>query len=471
MSIGSTNARFSCRTSTVALFLQALIALYAMASLAAAEPPATYTRFCVTCGLRDIETFSSQSGQFIVHGTAGRRLTPRPPTTNGTSIVEVEPQLIAVTAERTRQAFIRELELTDSFLDRIHIAVLNFAPPNQPIGIISQINTDGFVYRIGMPPRVPSVQVMKALIQTLLLEYANRGAGRCAELPTWLVEGMTRQLLTRIVPASVFNSEPLTIERAGYDRLGDSKTFLQTNIPLTIQEISFPDFAKATSAELTQFEASAHLLVHQLLQLPNGPKLMTRFIQSLPQTLNWQTTFFQVYREHFNSPLSFEKWWMLNWVAFKGRQERETWTVPVALERLEAILATPMEIRSDTNSLPAYQDAPLQSFLKVADFGVQKDLLSQKLQHLFFVSLNVPPAVLPVWSAYEQTIDSYLQKRIGNDLQPSLKSDPEQRLQALINSTLKTLDQLDQARVDLMEGRPPLLPREFNRPPSRQASR
>ena len=95
----------------------------------------------------------------------------------------------------------------------------------------------------------------------------------------------------------------------------------------------------------------------------------------------------------------------------------------------------------------------------------------QKLQHLFFMSLNVPPAVLPVWSAYEQTIDSYLQKRIGNDLQPSLKSDPEQRLQALINSTLKTLDQLDQARVDLMEGRPPLLPREFIRPPNRQASR
>lgn len=473
MSFGSCSARSPDRIPHAALFFLALIAALSLSiPITAAEPPATYTRFCATCGLRDIETFSSQSGQFIVHGSSLRRLTPPPPATNDLAFVELEPQLLAVTAERTRLAFLHELGLQDTFRDKVHIAVLTLAPPGQSIGIISQIHTDGFVYKIGMPPRVQGIQIVKSLVQTLLLEFGNRGARRCAELPAWLVEGMTRQLHTRVAPASVFNSAPLTIERAGYDRLGDSKTYLKTNTPLTIQDLSFANLARASAEELQQFEASAHLLVHQLLRVPNGPQLMARFIQSLPHNLNWQTALFQVYKDQFDSPLTFEKWWMLNWIEFKGREERELWTVSLALDRLQSILVTPMEIRSDTNSLPHHQEATLQTFIQLAEFSVQKDLLGQKLQHMFFMSLNVPTEVLPVWSAYQQALESYLHKRGSNDLQPGLKSDPEQRMQALIKSTLKVLDELDLARAELREGRIPVLPKEFNRPPgNRQASR
>jgi hypothetical protein len=63
-----------------------------------------------------------------------------------------------------------------------------------------------------------------------------------------------------------------------------------------------------------------------------------------------------------------------------------------------------------------------------------------------------------VANAYEDAIDSYLQKRSLTDYQPALKSDPAQRIQAVERTTLSALDQLDTARRDLKEGRKPRLP-------------
>lgn len=461
---GSARAGLEARIPVTALFLVAL-PLFFCTALLAAQPSATYTRFCASCGVRDIETFSSQSGQFIVHGSnlRPRQLTPQRPDTNGLTFLEIEPQLVAVTAERTRSAFIRELELAESSRDKVHVMVLNFAPPHQPIGIISQMHTDGFVYRIAMPARVQGIQLSKALVQSLLLELANRDVQRCAELPIWLVEGMNRQLLTRVVPASVFNSAPLTIERTGYDRLGETKTFLNTNTPLTIQELSFPDLSQAASAQRQQFEASSHLLVHQLLQLERGPQLMTHFIQLLPRSLNWQTALLHVYKDHFDSPLSFEKWWLLNCVRFQNREDRQTWSVELAIDRLNLLLLTSMEVRSSTNTLPQQQDTALQNLIRQTDFAVQKRLLGQKAQQLFMLALSVPEDALPLWSAYQQAIDTYLQRRSLLDYQPGLKTNPEQRLQALLKATLKTLDELDYTRAEFKAGRIPALPKDFRR--------
>jgi Fe-S oxidoreductase len=55
-------------------------------------------------------------------------------------------------------------------------------------------------------------------------------------------------------------------------------------------------------------------------------------------------------------------------------------------------------------------------------------------------------------------LDHVGQKRILADYQPALKSDPEQRLQALIRSTVKGFDELDQARDEVRAGRVPQLP-------------
>ena len=448
----------SRRTRTLRAALSTLFLFSFLPSFSA--EPARFIRFCGTCGFSGVESFSSQSGQFTVHISS---VSFRPiPATNNPAIVLLEPQLVVIAAERTKNAICQQLRIPDTFSDKIHFTVLDRAPLGQPVTVVSQIHPDGFVYKVGIPIQIDGIQFAKGLMHVILLEYANRNARRCAELPLWLIEGMTRQTITAVQPTYVLNRNPVTIERAGYDRLAITRAFLQTNTPASIQELSFPRFAGAAEEERSRFQASSHLLVHRLLALPDGPALMARFIQTLPHTHNWQTALFSVYKQHFNGPLPFEKWWMLNWIEFRKRENPEHWPLALTLNRLDSLLLTPLEIRSETNNIPTHTQATLQQLILTADFGTQREIISQKIQQMFFLSVSVPSEALPLWSAYQRALDSYLQQRALLDYQPALKSDPEQRLQTVLKSTLKSLDELDFARSEFKAGRTLVLPKELS---------
>ena len=452
----SPRAPLALRTPVVAL-------LGAFLSFASASPelgaaPAQFSRFCPTCNFHGVESFVNQSGQFVVHGSTVP-FRPPPDATNNPAIIELEPQLVVVTAERTKRALCQTLRASDDFQDKIHISVLDRAPVGQHVTVVSQIHSDGFVYKAGFPARIEAMQFARGLMQVILLEYANRGGKRAAELPFWLVEGLTRQVVTAVEPAYVLNRKPMTTETVGYDRLGTTRSFLETNSPLSIQDLSFPRLAGAGEETRSRFEASAHLLVNRLLALPDGPVLMSRFLRALPQTMNWQTAIFSVYKDHFDGPLSFEKWWMMNWLEFRKRQAPEYWPLALTLNRLDALLLSSMEVRSGTNNIPSQRLVSPQQLLQSTDFSVQRELLGQKVQQMFFMMVNVPTSVLPLWSAYQNALESYLQKRSLLDYQPALKSEPEQRLQSLVKSTVTVLDELDFARGELKAGRSLILPK------------
>jgi hypothetical protein len=431
------------------LFLGAAAFLAAGLHVHSAQPVQRFTRYCATCKIWGADTFGSQSGQFVVHGRSGSKAPQYSIITNTPALIELEPQLVAIAAERTRQAVLQELGLADGFQEKVHIIVLDLASPDQPIGIISELYSDRFSYKIAVPGRVESSKFVKALVQVVLLEVANRGSRRSAELPTWLVEGMTRQVLSGVSPALIHNKKPLTTELVGYDRLRNSRTFLQTNAPLTIQELSFNDLSRMPAAERERFESCSHLLVHSLLRLKGGPELMKRLVQTLAGTLNWQTAFFSAYQPYFTGPLDIEKWWMLNWLDLKNREGRATWSVPLSMQRLDALLLTTTEMQLQTNSIPKRSETTLQQLIGSTDFRTHRQVLGQKLQQLFFLSVNLSPELMPLASAYEQVIESYLAKRSLNEYQPGLKSDPEQRLQMLIRQTVTSLDQLDRTRDKL----------------------
>ena len=369
--------------------------------------------------------------------------------------------------ERVSRALTQELQQPGAFQDKVHVTVFDWTQPGQLIGLLTQIHTDGFQYKLTVPRYVEGNKLLKGLLQVLLLEYANRGVRRSAELPNWLVEGMLRQIQTTLVPTYVVNRKPMTIETSGYDRLGATRNYLQTNTPMTLQELSFTDLTKVTAEQREQFEASSHLLVHQLLRLNGGPALFASFLKTLPHTFNWQTAFYSVYKQHFAGALEFEKWWMLNWVEFKNGRGQEGWPLAVSLDRLETVLLTAMEVRAEAGSIPIHREASLQEFLQLADFATQKELLSQKLQQMFFMSLSVPKEVLPLWMGYQRTIENYLQKRGISDSQPLLKNYTEQRMQDLVKAAVQTLNELDAARAELKAGRVPVISRDLTRQASR----
>jgi hypothetical protein len=440
-----------------------IIACCATFSIEAAQAVTTYTHFCVTCGIWGVDTFESESGQFIVHGNTGVRFPPvnfNPDT----PLLELQPQLVAVTAERIKRVLYQELGLSDSHRDKVHVILFDFARPDQAIRVISRMNSDRFVYQVGLPAFIDRDRLVKALVHALLLEIANRGSHRCAELPAWLVDGFSRQVRSSVTPAVVANKEPLTFEIHGYDRLGASRTFLQTNTPVSIQELSFGLAAPASKLERQRFETSAHLLVFDLLRVRAGRELMVRFLEDLPKTYNWQTALFSAYRAYFGTPLDFEKWWTLNCLDARNHDKREIWPVPLSLQRLDTVLLTPMELRSRTNSIPQRPEATLQEVIYATDFGVQKEIFTRKLEELFFLSINLAPEVRPLATGYGKTIENYVQKRTTGEYQPGLKVDPEQRVQSLIKETITAFEKLDRAREDLQSGRAPKVVRTGKSP-------
>jgi hypothetical protein len=438
-----------------------IIAFCAAIFADAAQPVTSYTRFCVTCGVWGVETFESESGQFIVHGSTSAKFPPVIFTPDA-PLVELEPQLVAMTAERVKRALLEELGIRDSYRDKIHVIVLDLARPDLPIGVVSRINSDGFQYQIRLPGFLEHDRLVKALVHALLLDLANRGSHRCAELPPWLVDGFSRQILSRVTPAFVANKTPVTFEIHGYDRLGGSRSFLRTNAPLSIQELSFGGSAPASRLERQRFEASAHLFVFDLLRMRGGRALMVHFLQALPQTYNWQTALFSAYKAYFHTPLDLEKWWTLDCLDVRNHDKREIWPAPLSLQRLDSVLLTAMELRLRTNSIPERPEATLQEIIYATDFGVQKEIFGRKLEELFFLSINLAPEVRPLATAYGNVLEAYVQKRTTGEYQPGLKMDPEQRLQSLMKATITALDRLDRAREDLRSGRAPKLVKTRN---------
>jgi hypothetical protein len=285
--------------------------------------------------------------------------------------------------------------------------------------------------------------LVRALVGVVMLEIANRNASRGAELPRWLLEGMSQEITASPLPTYVLDKKVIDREIRGMDPLSSARHFLRTNSCLSFGELSFPKLDWNNSEQARQFQSSAHLLVHELLKIPNGSALMAQFLRSLPTALNWQTVFFQVYRAHFSRALDVEKWWALVWLDFKNRDAHEVWPLDLSAQKLRSALLTSIETRGFTNSLPRREEVLLSQLLQHAPFPIQKEVLNQKLQQLFFMSFSLAPHAAAVAAAYRATIHDYLEKRAASESQPGLKIDPENRNQVLAREASRIFAALD----------------------------
>ena len=417
----------------------------------------TFARFCAYCGIYGQDTITSESGQFVVHGST-LPLPPRRTATNNPAMVELNSQLAAVSAERTRRLFARQLHLQERHRDEVHIILLNRIEPDAPIHLVTRVFSDRFQYQLGLPGRLENTRLVRSLVRSMLQEFANRGGRRSADLPPWIVEGMTQQVLSEFMPAYVSNRRPLTREVSGYDLLSDARTYFSTNSCMTIEELSFYGDSEGEALDRKRFDYSAQLLVHELLQLPNGAMLMQNFLRTLPSTLNWQTAFYHTYAAHFKDPLALTKWWMLTWVDFQSRRAQEVWPVDVSLQKLEALLQTTLETRASPDSLPEHRQTTLSDFITETPFSTHKGVLTEKVQQLFFLAHQLAPTVAGLAGEYQECLRSYVDRRSVVEYQPALRSDPQARKDQVTRNALEALKGLDNLRADLKAGKTISLP-------------
>ena len=419
----------------------------------------------------DTTSARSVSGQFIVTGapsTAAKAgLAARPEIATNTDFVRLEPALLAVSAERIKASLRRELDLDPNapWRGQIFLALHPAQSTDDDVAIVSERFAGGWNYQVRLPDVLPRTRFARAMTGVLLLEFANRNArARSAEIPAWLTDGLSRQLLDDdwqkailSSPAKKVNgllvSRTVTTER-GLDSLTRTRQTLRNYPALTFEQLSWPTGEQLSGADGGVYRASAQLLVNELLALKNGREHLRAMLETLPDCYNWQTAFQSAFRDNFPRPLDVEKWWALQIVGFDARDPGPRWTPAVSRDRLDEILSVPVEMRMASNALPVHAQISLQAVIRNWDRARQGAILQTKLRDLELAQLRMAAPLVVLTDGYRRALADYL----GLGKRPSfvmrwIKHPFTSSSKLTLEATLQKLDALDARRRAIASAR------------------
>lgn len=436
-------------------------------------------------------TVQSKSGQFVVRGVPPPLVsapsavaTADAPAAN-TNRVELNPSLLAVSCERIKQALLWELGASDRWQGKVYVLLAAPGSEDHPVTIAASPFADGWKYQLGVPNPVDPAQVVRAVVQVLLLEMAQRATPRpAAEPPRWLVEGLAR-LLTEAREVDLVvehhSLRPLAEQRwwlglgqAGTTRVKDPLRRVRAELAgrkaLTFEQLSFPTAAEAHGDGARFFESCALLFVHDLLQLPNGAAALRDWLARLSGCLNWQTAFLDAYRAQFATLLEVEKWWALRVVECVAKADQGGSAREVSLRRLDEILSATALVPLSTNELPTRAALSLQAVISEWEFPRQRPALEAKLNQLQLLRSRVHPDVLPLVDEYYWCLFQYLDRRSRAGYAPATRHPVHTPAKLIEQAALHRLDALDARRRALREAMEapvpsPPAPVQTNSPP------
>ena len=400
----------------------------------------------------------SISGQFIVNSAPQfSPLASSPRVAADTNLVRLEPALLVVTAERIKDSLWRTLEISANtpWRGQIFLTLHPASSVDENITIVSRQTAQGWNYQVWLPDVLSRTRLARAMTAVLLLEFANRNpASHSAEIPAWLTDGLSQQLLTAgsaefilSSPDKIVNglsvARTTTTER-GLDPLAAARRVLRNSRALTFEELSWPTDVQLNGNDGGVYRASAQVFLNALLDLKNGPADLRAMLESLPQFLNWQLAFQPAFRAEFPRPLDVEKWWALQAMDFAAHQPGPGWTPAVSREKLDEILRVPVQMRTASNSLPAHAEISLQAIIRNLDSARQTDIFQTKLRDLGLAQLRVSSQFIALTDGYRRALAAYLGEHgivaAGNGHAPAMLK------KASAHETLQKLDALDARR-------------------------
>jgi hypothetical protein len=404
----------------------------------------------------------SISGQFIILRPQQPALLNVPPSiAAATNLVRLEPALLAVSAERIKEWIRHKLEIESPWRGQIYLVLHRAQSPDEAVTIRSQAFASGWNYRVELPEVLPQTRFARALTGVLLLEFANRKAlARSAEVPAWLADGLSQELLAAgspefllSPPDKIVNGLPVTrLEKTqrGVDPLAGAREVLRNHPALTFEQLSWPTGAQLDGDDDGVYRASAQLFVSALLDLKNGPAHLRVMLESLPQFYNWQVALRAAFREEFPTPLDLEKWWALQVVNFIAHDPGPGWTLDVSRQKLDDILRVSAAVRTAPDNLPAYTEISLQSVIRNLDPVRQAAILRTKLRDLDLAQLRVARPYAALTADYRRAIGSYLGDRAADAPAPFWTTRIfHSLLSPSAATTIKKLDALDARRRNI----------------------
>ncbi|HMJ25175.1 MAG TPA: hypothetical protein VK475_05080 [Pyrinomonadaceae bacterium] len=376
-------------------------------------------------GFAQTPSAQSVSGQFISRDQ--RRGGPSDLAVSlGSDInfISLDPALLAISCERIKRHLERELGAGSPGRGKILLVLHSAQFRDETITITSEQFKDSWQYHVDLPDVTERARYVRAIVQVLLLEMANRTVPeRLPELPLWLVEGFARQLLASseteiILPPPDRALNGIALKLAYYDSrkerereapLERSRKILRSRQFLTFEQLSWPADDQLNGEEGETFCLSAQLFVTGLLGLKDGKAALRQMIADLPQFYNWQLDFLRAFHSYFERPLDVEKWWTLHWVAFTAAEATHTWPVAESWQKLEDSLHPNVELRAGTNEMPLHGEVTLQTIVNEWPAEKQTQVLQFKLREWERLRLQLNPYVASLLDEYRFLIESYVQ--------------------------------------------------------------
>jgi hypothetical protein len=404
----------------------------------------------------------SRSGQFLALAAPADVGSPPKFLLTGKNMLTLEPALLVVSCERIKEVLCRELDANGPWQGKVYLSLHHARSSDDPVTIAAEKSRNTWSYRVDLPDTLEQTRFLRAIVNVLLLEMANRNsASRSAEIPLWLAEGLAREMMVDdglefILPPPRTTENGLNVTYmmvsgvARTNTLGQAQQVLRSHPPLTFEQLSWPD--DATGEPSDTFCSSAQLLVNQLLHLKDGPACLRAMLEDLPQRFNWQFAFLNGFSPHFTSQLDVEKWWALQLVQFSGRDLMETWTREESSKKLDEIIRSQVEVRSSQADMPLRAQVSLQTIIQQWDTLQQTPVLQRKVQELGLLRLHVAQNYVALVDDYRQVLGTYLQKRNANGaILPFVKHTPAK----IAEETTHQLDALD-AQREALRPTPPI---------------
>jgi len=364
----------------------------------------------------------SMSGQFYVNALPKGGFQPPITVTNEADYIRLEPAYVSVSCERIKQTVWRELGYSGTWMHRAAMTIVPARSADENVTIVTERASDGWNYRVGLPDLLPRERYLKAIVQVVLSELANRRmTEKPAGIPVWLTEGLAFHLqcnsdteLLLDPPTYRANNQlllqPRYVETRRFSELEKAHKILVGTTPLTFEQLSWPAPGQFEGAGAPHAKATAQLLTCQLLKLPDGPECMRNFIAALPDYLNWQLAFLRGFEPHFKRPLDVEKWWALETIEFAGRDLTQTWPFEESWAKLSAALIESVDIFTSTNELPKRSELTLPTIVREWEGEQKRNVLRRKVTELGALRLRVAPELMQLTEQYALALDTYLKQ-------------------------------------------------------------
>lgn len=425
----------------------------------APEPLSLRSPTSQTAGL----TVHSRTGQFVVRGDSSSTptLSVLDAPADATQVA-LAPDPLAVSCERVKSAVLWEVGAPDQWRGKVHVTIRSRLSRNKDPHLVSTRFADGWEYSLGVPGQMNPVVLVRALVHVVLMEIANRRPARqAAEVPLWLVEGVTGSVLGRVGPdlvvrpttalrrigdqAGQLNSR--AVDQVGFEARSRLLARLERASFLSFEELSLPG-PLATSVEGNLlYRDWAEVFVRELQALPEGRPCLAGMLGELAGALNWQTAFLKVFAGHFGRMLDVEKWWSVAAADYLRGDQPHTWSMALSLEKLGETLSVPAQTQEAPGVAPRHCSVSLQRLLSESSLAVHAPFLDTRVRWLQSLKWKCSPSLVPLVEQYERALGNYLAQSTRSSSESAVKHRLTVDPAMWRREVLRQLDMLDGQRA------------------------